>query len=31
MRKHLRTKKLEDIKQVGIDRVIDLSFGKGEK
>ena len=30
LRKHIRTKKLEDIRQVGIDRVIDLTFGKGE-
>lgn len=26
----MRTKKLEDIRQLGIDRVIDLTFGKGE-
>lgn len=30
LRKHLRTKKLEKIEQLGIDRVIDLTFGKGE-
>lgn len=30
LRKHIRTKKLEDIRQVGIDRVIDLTFGRGE-
>ena len=30
LRKHLRTKKLEDIKQLGIDRVIDMQFGKNE-
>mmetsp|Transcript_66499 Transcript_66499/g.92088 ORF Transcript_66499/g.92088 Transcript_66499/m.92088 type:complete len:105 (+) Transcript_66499:263-577(+) len=30
LRKHLRTKKLESITQLGIDRVIDLTFGKGE-
>lgn len=30
LRKHIRTKKLVDIRQVGIDRVIDLTFGKGE-
>ena len=30
LRKHIRTKKLEDIQQLGIDRVIDLTFGKGE-
>jgi predicted ribosome quality control (RQC) complex YloA/Tae2 family protein len=31
LRKHLRTKKLDDIKQLGIDRVIDMSFGKGDR
>ena len=30
LRKHLRTKELEKIEQLGIDRVIDLTFGKGE-
>lgn len=30
LRKHLRTKKLNKIEQLGIDRVIDLTFGKGE-
>ena len=30
LRKHIRTKKLEDVRQLGIDRVIDLTFGKGE-
>lgn len=30
LRKHLRTKKLTSIKQVGMDRVIDLQFGKDE-
>ena len=30
LRKHLRTKKLENITQLGIDRVIDLTFGRGE-
>lgn len=30
MRKHLRTKKLESITQLGIDRVVDLCFGRGE-
>lgn len=30
LRKHLRTKKLDKIEQLGIDRVIDLTFGKGE-
>lgn len=30
LRKHLRTKKLDKIEQLGIDRVVDLTFGKGE-
>ena len=30
LRKHLRTKKLFKIEQLGIDRVIDLQFGSGE-
>jgi len=30
LRKHLRTKKLEDIQQVGLDRVVDIRFGSGE-
>lgn len=30
LRKHLRTKKLDKIEQLGMDRVIDLTFGKGE-
>lgn len=30
LRKHLRTKKLENITQLGIDRVVDLTFGKEE-
>jgi predicted ribosome quality control (RQC) complex YloA/Tae2 family protein len=30
LRKHLRTKKLNSIEQLGVDRVIDLTFGKGE-
>ena len=30
LRKHLRTRKCEDIQQLGIDRVVDLTFGKGE-
>ena len=31
MRKHLRTKRIEDIRQVGIDRVVDITLGQGEK
>lgn len=30
LRKHLRTKKLTSIRQVGMDRVIDLQFGRDE-
>ena len=30
LRKHLRTKKLTDIQQLGVDRVIDVTFGRGE-
>eukprot|EP01134_Creolimax_fragrantissima_P004497 CFRG4497T1 len=30
MRKHLRSKRLESIKQLGVDRVIDMEFGYGE-
>jgi predicted ribosome quality control (RQC) complex YloA/Tae2 family protein len=30
LRKHLRTKKLTSIKQLGMDRVIDLQFGRDE-
>ncbi|KAK7790282.1 hypothetical protein R5R35_003862 [Gryllus longicercus] len=30
MRKHLRNKRLESMKQLGIDRVVDLQFGSGE-
>ena len=29
LRKHLRTKRIESIRQVGIDRVIDIQFGTG--
>eukprot|EP01083_Nonionella_stella_P289471 985027_1 len=31
LRKHIRTKRLEDIRQLGIDRVVVFSFGAGEK
>jgi predicted ribosome quality control (RQC) complex YloA/Tae2 family protein len=31
LRKHLRTRKLDSITQLGIDRVIDLKFGKGDQ
>ena len=30
LRKHLRTKKLENVTQLGIDRVVDFTFGRGE-
>ncbi|XP_015585729.1 nuclear export mediator factor NEMF homolog [Cephus cinctus] len=30
MRKHLKNKRLESLKQVGVDRIIDLQFGSGE-
>ncbi|XP_026478468.1 nuclear export mediator factor NEMF homolog isoform X1 [Ctenocephalides felis] len=30
MRKHLKNKRLESLKQLGMDRIIDLQFGSGE-
>ncbi|XP_058799721.1 ribosome quality control complex subunit NEMF homolog isoform X2 [Phymastichus coffea] len=30
MRKHLKNKRLESLKQLGVDRIIDLQFGSGE-
>ncbi|GJP46211.1 hypothetical protein CLOM_g5521 [Closterium sp. NIES-68] len=30
LRKHIRTRRLEDISQIGIDRVVDFKFGVGE-
>ncbi|XP_066952776.1 ribosome quality control complex subunit NEMF [Macrobrachium rosenbergii] len=30
LRKHLRNKRLENIQQLGVDRIIDLTFGSGE-
>eukprot|EP00899_Mesostigma_viride_P015122 jgi/Mesvir1/23610/Mv18292-RA.1 len=30
MRKHIRTKRLESVQQLGIDRVVDFQFGVGE-
>ena len=30
LRKYIRTKRLEDVKQIGIDRVVDFKFGSGE-
>ncbi len=30
LRKHLRTKRLSSLKQLGLDRVVDLKFGENE-
>lgn len=30
MRKHLKNKRLEVLKQLGMDRIVDLQFGTGE-
>jgi len=30
LRKHLRTKRLNSLKQLGMDRILDLEFGHGE-
>lgn len=30
LRKHLRNKRLEDVKQLGMDRVVQMTFGSGE-
>eukprot|EP00929_Paragymnodinium_shiwhaense_P034575 TRINITY_DN18793_c0_g2_i1.p1 TRINITY_DN18793_c0_g2~~TRINITY_DN18793_c0_g2_i1.p1 ORF type:complete len:1174 (-),score=407.59 TRINITY_DN18793_c0_g2_i1:272-3793(-) len=30
LRKHIRTRRLTDIQQVGCDRVVDITFGRGE-
>ena len=30
MRKHMKNKRLESIKQIGTDRIIDLQFGSAE-
>ena len=30
LRKHINNKRLEKVKQVGVDRVVDLQFGSGE-
>lgn len=30
MRKHLKNKRLEHLKQVGVDRIIDMQFGANE-
>jgi predicted ribosome quality control (RQC) complex YloA/Tae2 family protein len=30
LRKHLKSRRLESIEQLGIDRIVDLQFGSGE-
>lgn len=30
MRKHLRTRRLESVQQLGADRIVDFQFGSGE-
>ena len=30
LRKHIRTKRLEQVRQFGVDRVVDMTFGVGE-
>ena len=30
LRKHLRTRRLDEVKQLGVDRVVDFSFGTGQ-
>lgn len=30
LRKHIRTRRLTDIQQLGVDRVVDFTFGKGD-
>ena len=30
LRKHIRTQRLEDVRQVGMDRVVDFKFGSGD-
>ncbi|CAN0005340.1 unnamed protein product, partial [Ectocarpus sp. 12 AP-2014] len=30
LRKHIRTQRLEDVRQVGMDRVVDFKFGSGK-
>ena len=30
MRKHLKNKRLENLKQIGADRIVDFQFGSGE-
>lgn len=30
LRKHIRTRRLEDVRQLGVDRVVDMQLGTGE-
>ena len=30
LRKHIRTRRLEEVRQLGVDRIVDLTFGSGE-
>ena len=30
LRKHLRARRLEDVRQLGVDRIVDFQFGSGE-
>lgn len=30
MRKHIRNKRLEKLKQLGMDRIVDMQFGTGD-
>ena len=30
MRKHLKGRRLESVQQLGVDRIVDLTFGSGE-
>ena len=30
MRKHLKSRRLEKITQLGVDRIVDMQFGSGE-
>ncbi len=30
LRKHVRTRRLEDVRQLGVDRIVDFTFGTGE-
>lgn len=31
LRKHIRNRRLTDVRQLGIDRIVDFSFGHGDK